>query len=321
MILRVVRNEAETPTDAMDAAATPLPGFTPQLSLLVATVLALVAVAALVFFLHHIPASIRINTVLHGIGSRLIRGIEQRFPEDADPAEPSDPISGEPVRATKTGFIKIIDFASLDEIAEREKAVIALRVRTGDFVHPDVPLLEIKDAEPDDELRDQLHLCFDTGSIRTAVQDLEFLFDELVEIALRALSPGINDPFTAITSMQWMGAATGQLAARDLNRGPEQQDYDRKRVQPLNDDFAHFLRRGFGGVRASAAASALAAVQFLECLANAATACRSEDRRDQIRAEGERLMEQARMDMHGPSLDTLEARYRDFAERLDAQAV
>src|SRR3546814_16757969 len=79
MVLRVVRAEDEVPATAADAAATYLPGFVPQISLLIAVALLLLSVAVLVYFLHHIPASIRINSVLAGIGRRLQREIEKRF--------------------------------------------------------------------------------------------------------------------------------------------------------------------------------------------------------------------------------------------------
>src|SRR3546814_1525448 len=81
MVLRVVRAEDEVPATAADAAATYLPGFVPQISLLIAVALLLLSVAVLVYFLHHIPASIRINSVLAGIGRRLLRDIEERFPK------------------------------------------------------------------------------------------------------------------------------------------------------------------------------------------------------------------------------------------------
>ena len=80
MVLRTVRGEDERAASAIEEAATSLPGFTPQLSLLVAMALAILAVAVLVYFLHHIPASIRINTVLEGIGERLISDIRSRYP-------------------------------------------------------------------------------------------------------------------------------------------------------------------------------------------------------------------------------------------------
>lgn len=315
MVLRVVRGEDERATSPTEAAATALPGFTPQLSLLTAMVLVSIAVAVLVYFLHHIPASIRINSVVKGIGERLILDIRKRFPTDMSECEPRQQISGEPVSATAYGYVKIIDFDTLNDIAEEHDATIALKLRTGDFIHPDVPLVEIKGIEIDDDLRDYVRQCFSAGGMRTATQDLEYLIDELVEIALRALSPGINDPFTAITCMHWLGAALAELARRDLARGPEQEDYDWDNLQPLPDDFSHFLKRSFGAARSSVATNALASLQFIDCLYAASSTCRSQKRRNLILDEVQTMVALARTELQGPSLDELTTRLGNF-ERM-----
>lgn len=331
MILRVVRAEDESATSIMDAAATSAPGFVPQLSLLVATGLMAVSVGVLVFFLNHIPSSIRINTVLKGIGERVIRQVKHRFPVDYEGTDPEERPTGRAVISQSSGYIKIIDFATLDDIAKGNDGRIVLNVRTGDFVHPDYRICwwigdgEDEDADggdsanPDlapDDIAEDIRGCLSLGGLRTPTQDIEFLMDELVEIALRALSPGINDPFTAITSLHWLGAATAEIGRRNLARGPEQEDYDPERVMPLDDDFRHFLQRGFGGIRASAASSALASKNFLDCLFASATAAASNQRRRQLFDEGRRLMEQARLDLRGPSLEELERRFISFGQSM-----
>lgn len=316
LVLRVVRSEDERPSDALDAGATALPGFTPQLSLLVATVMVMIAIAVLVFFLHHIPDSIRINTVLKGIGRRMLDQIRYRFPNERGVEEPSERDEGTPVRADFSGYIQIIDFENLDEIAKDRGCTIGLRQRTGDFVHLGVPLAEISGQEPDDDLCDDIRKCFSVGGMRTPTQDLEFLFDEIVEIALRALSPGINDPFTAITCMHWLAAGMAELGNRDLDRGPEQETYDRERVKPLNDDFDHFVQRGFGGIRASAAGSAMASKKFIDALYSASLGCTNGERRQRLLDEGRLLVEQARTTLKGPSLIELEDRLKEFERTI-----
>lgn len=312
MVLRTVRSEDERAVTAIGEAATSLPGFTPQLSLLVAMSLAIFSVAVLVYFLHHIPASIRINTVLQGIGERLISDIRSRYPTDIGERDPREQVDGEPVPATATGYVKIIDFDGLNDVAKKYEAILALKVRTGDFIHPDVPLVELANAEMSDEIAAEIRECFSAGGMRTATQDLEYLIDELAEIALRALSPGINDPFTAITAMHWAGAAMAELGRRDLDRGPEQEDYDWERVQPLSDDYAHFLQRSFGVIRTGAATNLIAADKFLDCLYAAGTSCRSDKRLAMLVEEGNQLVELARTELKGPSITALEEQLAEF---------
>lgn len=320
MVLRVVRDAGEDTDARAVSLAGAYDGFVPQLSVLVATAIMAVAIAVLVYFLHHIPASIRINTVLEGIGSRLIRKIEDRFPDEGEaPDNPPWP-PGVPITARTSGYIQLIDYGALDRIARDAGCRIVIKRRTGDFVQPSVPLLQVIDRTPDRDLVEALLGCYSWGGMRTAEQDLEFLIDELVEIALRALSPGTNDPFTALTAMYWLSAATGELAARRLDNGPDAKDYDPARVRPHADDFAHYLRRGMGAIRFSAAGDPMVADQFLECLTAIAGNTRDEDRRGRVRAEGYALADQAREALSGPALAQVEDRFVRFAQDMEAMA-
>jgi len=314
-VLRVVRNPQDTPAPD-ETRVEAVTAFVPQLSMLVSAASAIIAVAVLVYFLHHIPASIRIDTVLGGIGRRLIKDIERRFPLEGGSSEPNEQITGTPIAAQSIGYIEIIDFGELDEIAREHEVTIALRVRTGDFIHPHVPVVEV--SEDGEELQKRILDCFSLGESRTPTQDLEFLIDELVEIALRALSPGINDPFTAITSMHWMGAALAKLADRDLREGPEQQSYDTNRVQPVADSFDHFTRRSFGALRASAAANSLAARNFLTALSHASIGATSKERQAALWREAHKLVEQAELELEGPALQEVRNRLESFDQSMGA---
>jgi uncharacterized membrane protein len=286
--------------------------------MLVSSTSVLLAVAVLVYFLHHIPASIRVNTVLAGIGRRLIRDIESRFPLEGGEGEPADGEGGETITARDVGYIEIIDFTELDRIARECGAVFSLRVRTGDFVHPHLPMLDLSGSAASEEIKDRIFACFSYGDSRTPAQDLEFLIDELAEIGMRALSPGVNDPFTAVTAMHWMGAALVKLADRDLRRGPEQESYDPARVRALADDFSHYIRRSFGALRASAAGDSIAASMFLQALAGVAAGSGSRERCAALLEEGRLLMRQARLGLEGPALETVEAEMQRFEEAASA---
>jgi uncharacterized membrane protein len=312
-VLRVVRVEG---ANAM--------AFVPQLSLLVAYLLMGISIAVLVFFLNHIPASIRINSVLKGIGERLIGDIERNFPKKNKGAQETQHPKGRPVTALNTGYVQRIDFEELEKIARDEKDHITLGVRTGDFVHAGVPIVFWTDDDEDlenlhdDKVRD----CFTLGGMRTPAQDLHFLIDELVEIGLRALSPGINDPFTAITSIHWLGAATAELGYRDLTRAfGDAKEADGDRLVLLDDDFNHFVNRGFGAMRSAVATSPTAARVTFDTIANAASLLNDESRLVALEREGEQLARQARKHLTGPDLESVEARYQSFKNVMDSKSV
>lgn len=307
-VLRTVRNAGE---DEVAGA------FVPQLSMLVAYFLMALSIAVLVYFLNHIPASIRINSVLQGIGERLIGDIRSRFPAPARLHQEPDSAGGKPVTACGTGYVQQIAFDQLEQIGAESGAGMQLAVRAGDFVHPGVPLAHWCGHEPPDQDDvTRLRAAFTLGGMRTPAQDLHFLIDELVEIALRALSPGINDPFTAITALHWLGAATSELSHRDLEADSlADPDGALTHVRLLGDDFAHYLQRGFGTMRSALATSPAAAMVALECMGHAIVFA-TDDRRSAIREEGGRLIAQARASLTGPDLADVEAGYDRFLSPL-----
>lgn len=316
-VLRTVRAEDEAPSNIEDAAATALPGFVPQLSLLVAFGLMALSVAVLVYFLNHIPASIRINTVLKDIGARLLADIAERYPEPNGGEQPGAVPDGEPVTAHDTGYVQAISFGRLERIARESDGKLKLAVRTGDFVHPNVTIAywagmdRVADC-PSDEVRE----CFTLGSMRTPSQDMQFLIDELVEIGLRALSPGINDPFTAVTAVHWLGAATAELAHRNLTRSFASNG-DEPRVVLLEDDFEHFVGRGFGAMRGGLASNRIAALVAFDAIVDAASMLDDEARRAILIREGDLLVAQAREHLVGPELHLVEARYQRFLQKME----
>lgn len=301
-VLRAVRAKDETLAASQ--------AFVPQLALLASFGLMIVAVGVLVFFLHHVPASIRINTVLEGIGRGLLGKIAKRFPERNSAApEERKVLEGKSIVAEATGYIRYIELQELDGVVRDANVRIALAVRTGDFVYAG-RILALSDSQTlSDEVADSVRDCFALGGSRTPEQDLEFSIDELVEIALRALSPGINDPFTAITAIHWLGAATAELGQRELRQEICDDDGVSGRVIPLADDFAHFLERGFGAARVALASSKIASLVALDSIRDAAAQINDASRIALLAREGDLLMEQAEVSLKGPDLQEVRARH------------
>ena len=314
IVLRAVRAEDETAASA-SATGTVLPGFAPQLSLLVAYALMGLCVAVLVFFLNHVPSSIRINKVLQGIGGRLLEAVRDTYPVEDEFQGARERRGGKPLCAWGTGYVQLIDWEDMAGIARKHDCVISLDVRTGDFVHRDMVLLKVEGCDPED-LVDQLRGCFTLGATRTPEQDIQFLIDELVEIGMRALSPGINDPFTAVTALHWLGAATSEIGRRDLRKevcGTEEKECP---VIPVPDDWDHYVKRGFGSIRSAVASSPIAAEVMLDTLAHAAIPIGDESRQQALKDEAEKLAEQARVLMVGPDLARFEEHFRKFNQNF-----
>ena len=306
LTLRTIRLPSETGQGLASS------GFVPELSLLTALALALLSVAVLVYFLHHVPNSIRINNVVADIGETVLTQVKTRYPRGwaGESIETGEGEVGNPVLARDTGYLKVIDYQTLGRVTADGAGNIRLAVRTGDFVHPGMALAWV-DGGLTDEIAERVLTAFATGTSRTATQDIEFSVDELVEIALRALSPGINDPFTAITCLHWMTAMLASLGGRDLGRDADGRLYGAERVYCLADEFGHFVRRSAVAVSTGVASNDLASIVYVQAMAAAAPSCATDERRRALFRATDDMMVQARLSLEGPALDRLEIQWMD----------
>lgn len=307
--------------------------FVPQLSVMVGLLLAFASIMVLIYFIHHVPQSIHINTVIARIGEQLMEDVAERFPasigkpapaETADsgrtggPDEPPDALLA-PVISRTTGYIQLVDEAALLSAACRHDVIVRLRYRPGDFVVAGRALMDASPAHRlDQKAADALAESYTTGDKRTPAKDLGFLVSELAEIACRALSPGVNDPFTAVTCLDWLGAFMSELAGRRIPSPQRADESGAVRVISLTDDFASFVAQGFGRIRQYAANDMVAALHMLRTLGEVGAACR---RLEQLRAladEGKALARMAEDTLTGPALETVLRRALELDELLAA---
>jgi len=174
----------------------------PNLAVTGGTVLVLVCVATLILFVHQLAHSIIADNVIDRVGGQLDKDAARLLPKETaeQPKAPSDiDKRGAPVLLTHGGYVQAIDFQAIVNAAAQQDAVVALDIRAGQHAVPGRVLAYIvpKTAADEGELRHAIQSAIVVGRERTEVQDLEFSVRQLVEIALRALSPGINDPYTA----------------------------------------------------------------------------------------------------------------------------
>ena len=301
------------------ALTSPGGGFVPQISLLTALGLAMLSVGVLVYFLHHVPNSIRINNVVADVARTALHQIEKRYPDvyRGHAVDTGEASVGEPVTALDTGYVEVIDYGTLGNVTEEGRIGIRLAVRTGDFIHPGMALVYV-DGGHDEDCDDAIRSAFATGTSRTPTQDIEFSVDELVEIALRALSPGINDPFTAITCIHWIAATLASLGGRDLARDADGRLYGTQDVYCLADEFEHFVRRSAVAMSVGVAANDLASIVFVEAMASAAPSCATDARRQALLDATGQMVEQARLAQKGPALDRLEHVWTTARPRFEA---
>ncbi|MGB7404374.1 MAG: DUF2254 family protein, partial [Pacificimonas sp.] len=211
----------------------------------------------------------------------------------------------------------------LSNIARDMDVLVTLRIRPGQFQIEHQVIAEIHgDADLDEQRRDEIGDCIVSAGLRTPTQDNDFLADELVEIALRALSPGINDPITAVIAMEWLGAAFSLMASTDepcSYRGTEDGDF---RLYVPDRPIGVYLEQTFGRIRQFAAKNVRAAEGQLRSLALAAVASTdNEDAMALLNVEAKRLVDQAMLSLKGPDLQSLQAVAEQFDRALAARPI
>lgn len=220
-VLTAVHGSTETGQSTLDA-------FVPQISVFFAVLLTLAAVGALIAYIHHIPESINIMNLTAEIGDKLQRAITrmldkeatrdrdaedtldvqawQRLPPDRD---------AQIIRAERAGYIQQFDMEGLIKIAREDTTQICLHRAVGDFV---VTGETIMSAGPGTDggrsIAKRLRDCYTQGANRTDAQDVLFLSDQLGEVLGRALSPGVNDPKTAVLCLDWLKAGLVVFSSR-----------------------------------------------------------------------------------------------------------
>jgi uncharacterized membrane protein len=197
------------------------PAFVPHISITVTLALMVADLAVLIYFLHHIATQIQLPQVIAGIAADLAAAIElQAGPGAADSGAGAARLvaglhgPGGEVAAPRSGYLQYIQHRLLIRLAADLGVVIHLRYRPGHFLVQGHPYATVWPADAAGQVARELSRAHITGPYRTLAQDVSFGIDQLVEIAIRALSPAVNDTFTALTCIDWIGDSLCKVTSR-----------------------------------------------------------------------------------------------------------
>lgn len=200
--------------------------FIPHFSVFLALVLMLISVGAMIYFIHHVPETINVSKLVAGIGHRLETAIREEMesppPTMAREGRPADPLKVS-ICLNQTGYLQSLDLTRLSHIARQIDCDAWLLVSPGAFVTRIDHVMELRGIEDiSSDLEARIQACFALGDAPTVEQNPTFFARQLSEVATRALSPGVNDPYTAIECVHRIQAAL-ELA---ISYGPGVHDSD-----------------------------------------------------------------------------------------------
>jgi uncharacterized membrane protein len=296
--------------------------FVPHLSITVTMALVVLDVAVLVVFIDHIAKSIQLPQVIASIAGDLARAIAAEVPSPAAGKPKAGPSLSEMtvrldeesgmVRATSSGYLQFVRMNTLIDISARSHAVIRLLHRPGHFVIEGQPLAHVWPADAAPGVARALGGAHATGPHRTLTQDLSFAVDQLVEIAIRALSPAVNDTFTALACIDWLGDGLCKIADRWRPATLHRDAAGRVRVITVTVGFRRLVERSHEKIRQASRGMPAVMIRQLEVLAKVMPYATSSEQR-------EVLLEQAVMILRVSEESVPEERDRaDVLRRYDA---
>ena len=252
--------------------------FVPHLSITVTFMLTLADVAVLIFFLNHIASMIQLPVVIANIAGTLdkeIAALDRSGELEVEAAHgPSHEEllarfadSGAPIRTPRSGYLQVIRHDSLLKIATKADAVIQLPYRPGHFVVAGQVIARVWPPEAAESVAERLALGHITGAYRTLPQDISFGFDQLVEIGLRALSPAVNDTFTGMTCVDWIGDGLCRISTSWRPHRIRRDAKGNIRVIAFQPDFERLVERTFDTIRQAAVGMPAIMIRQLEALA------------------------------------------------------
>lgn len=291
--------------------------FVPHLSVSIALLLVFASVALLIYFIHHVATKIQAESVVATVHRELLETVGRMLtehPNEAPRLALPDRFDrdAQSIHAPQSGYLQVVEHERLVKICAERDLVVRVLYRPGDFVIEGCPLLYALAAGPiDDKLRDKLVGTVTVGRRRTLTQDPEHGIHQLVEIAIRALSTGINDAFTAINCIDRIAAALCQVARRHFPSTQLADEGGRLRVVVKGNDFTGFTDAAFNQIRQNAGPNPAVLIRLLEGIGRIYEVAETDAQRgalelhaDMVRAEGRRAFAEPR------DLEALERRYQ-----------
>ncbi|CAA9393963.1 MAG: FIG00949969: hypothetical protein [uncultured Pyrinomonadaceae bacterium] len=286
--------------------------FVPSLAVMVGLALALGGILVLIFFIHHIADSLQITTILDNITLETKKSIERLFPEKLGEAasgdEKHEAWRAESVKnwtkipAPVSGYVQSVDADGLLEYAAENNLLIRMRRGIGQFAGSGATLAEIAPSSESDrknvsrrektenETIEKVAGFFTLDRHRTVEQDAGFGIRQIVDIALKALSPGVNDTTTAVECIDNLGEIVGEIARRRLPARVRSKD-NVPRVLTFAPEFGDYVETAFDQIRASGKANQAIFERLLTTIQFVAERTSDKTRRNALRRQVELIGE------------------------------
>ena len=209
-------------------------GFVPRISVTVATLLGIAAVCLLIAFLHHVSQLVQVSQVTARLARSALAKTDELYPTDPedrdesdDQRDPAEPVAdyaavladwqrqpGGSICPTRPGYLQRVSVGDLLEQLDGKAERVAVTVTPGDFIGVEAPVVQIWPASAAENCETRARSAISVNSQRDLDQDVDFGLRQLSDMAIKAMSPGINDPMTAVTCISYLRQVLVRLSGR-----------------------------------------------------------------------------------------------------------
>ncbi|WP_291855179.1 DUF2254 domain-containing protein [Marinilabilia sp.] len=297
--------------------------FIPAISVIAALGSAIAGIILLVIFIHHVSFSIQADKVIYDISEAMSKSLRRLFPDNighGDEEKPTPEIDTlkkkfsfkQEIQSLKSGYLQSVDGEGLMNIATENNCVLILHHRPGDFLVKDMIICEVLGNEEfGDENKKEVFNDFIIGKVRTPLQDAEFSIHQMVEVACRALSPGINDPYTAIACIDNLTSVMCYLTQVKFPSSYRYDSEDNLRLIADNHTFPGMLNASFSQIRQYAEKSPSVMIRLLEAMITINSFARTNNQKQQIFQHAEMVMKAAeRTFLENRDLEDMKERFK-----------
>lgn len=296
--------------------------FVPDISVNLAVFFAIIDVAVLIYFIHHIADSIQVSTLSERVRKELLEGINRVRPEENashrmhHPALPPAPAGT--VDAVGTGFVQLVLTEHLISAAKEHDATIQLVVRPGDHLIAGETLAQVWPAETAGEIARQTRAGIVLGNDRMPQEDVAFAVQQLTEMAVRALSPSMNDPFTAQNALQELAVGLVPFCERPAPPSGFTDEEDHLRLVVPQLSSTYLIRFVFNAMRTYALEHPSVLLSSFDLAERIGRKSADGDTRDGLREEiGLLISAYTETDPPPYDLDRVRARAAEVTQMLD----
>lgn len=259
IVLRTIRGGDENP-------------FVPSVAVLFGLILALGGIVVLIFFIHHIANSLQVSTIIKNIEKETVDIIDKIFPEwlgeEADEdqlqrAEELEKIADwYEIGSSMDGYIQFVDTEGLMDFAVENNLLVRMEYGIGQFVAEGTSLISVS-KQPGEDWKKEINSYYNIFRYRTITQDAGYGIGQIVDIALKALSPGINDTTTALNCIDYLAVIIGRIGDRRLPTKTRIKNGE-IRVLVKSPDFPQFMETAFEQIRINAKANLAVFLRLLK---------------------------------------------------------